>query len=347
MHMSKMGYERIATEEAYAPAEVLAEYRKLLDAGGGDRGFRSLWSYYLLNDSEHTRFLADRIQDLGDKRIADMDRLGIDRQVIGLTCPGVELFEIEQARNLVQLTNDRIAAACREHPDRYVGLAAVALQDMEFSERELRRAVTELGLTGVIINSHSRGEYLDDPKFERLFAVAEELDIVVYLHPNTPSDALIGPILDAGLETATFGFGVETGMHLIRIIFSGVFDRYPRLRMAVGHLGEGLPFWLFRIDHYHGVHERTKRYPFRPVLKHAPSHYMRNNIWFTTSGMAWEPAISFTRSVLGADRVMYAMDYPYQVSADEIAAQDALPFSDEEKKAFFESIARDVFRIGR
>lgn len=345
--MAQREYERIAAEEAYAPAEVLEEYQNLLEAGAGDRGFRSLWTYYLLNESEQPRFLKNRIQDLGEQRIADMDRLGIDRQVIGLTCPGVELFEIERARELIRLTNDRIAEAVRQYPDRYIGLAAVALQDMDFTEAELRRAVTDLGLKGVIINSHTRGEYLDDPKFERLFAVAEELDVVVYLHPNTPSDALIGPLLDAGLDTATFGFGVETGMHLIRIIFAGIFDKYPKLRMAVGHLGEGLPFWLFRIDHYHAVHARSKRYSFRPDLNHAPSHYLRNNIWYTTSGMAWEPAIEFTRSVLGANRVMYAMDYPYQVSAEEVQTQDALRYSASEKKDFFESIARDVFRVDR
>ncbi|GAB3615628.1 amidohydrolase family protein [Okibacterium endophyticum] len=343
--MSPAGYERIATEEAYAPPEVLAEYRKLLDAGGGDRGFRSLWSYYLLNNSDHTNLLVERIQDLGEGRLAEMDRLGIDRQVIALTCPGVEPLEIDRARELARLANDRIAAACREHPSRYIGLAALALQDIEFSVAELHRAVKELGLKGVIINSHTRGEYLDDPKFEPIFAAAAELDVMIYLHPNTPSDALIGPLLDAGLDTATFGFGVETGMHLIRIIFSGIFDKYPTLRMGVGHLGEGLPFWLFRIDHYHGVHGRTKRYPFRPDLLEKPSFYMRNNIWVTTSGMAWEPAISFTRSVVGADRVMYAMDYPYQVSAEEVAAQDALPLSEAEKKVFFESAARTLFGI--
>ncbi|GAA5210760.1 amidohydrolase family protein [Streptomyces thinghirensis] len=343
--MQTRKHERIATEEAYAPVKVLNEYRRLLEGGGGDRGFRSLWTYYLKNESVHTNFLVDRIQDLGERRLADMDRLGIDRQVVGLTCPGVELFDVPLARDLAQLTNDRIAEACRRHPKRFVGLAAVALQDVEFSVNELHRAVNELGLKGVIINSHTRGEYLDDPKFEPIFAAAAELDVPLYLHPNTPSDALIGPLLDGGLDTATFGFGVETGMHLIRIIFSGIFDKYPTLRMGVGHLGEGLPFWLFRIDHYHGVHGRTKRYPFRPDLREKPSYYLRNNIWLTTSGMAWEPAISFTRSVVGEDRVIYAMDYPYQVSAEEIAAQDALPLDDKEKKYFFETGARQLFGI--
>src|SRR4051812_40946135 len=159
LSMQSNGYERIATEEAYAPAELLEEYRQLLASGGGDRGFRSLWSYYLNNDSDHTNFLVDRIQDLGPACIADMDRLGIDRQVIGITCPGVELLEIERARELTRLTNDRIAEACRTYPDRFIGLAAVALQDMDFTVTELRRAVTELGLKGVIVNSHTRGEY--------------------------------------------------------------------------------------------------------------------------------------------------------------------------------------------
>jgi len=338
-------YKRIAAEEAYAPVEVLEQYKRLLEQGGGDRGFHSLWSYYGLNPSAHTSFLYDRIQDLGERRLADMDELGIDRQILGLTCPGVELFDLPLARELAALSNDRIADACRRHPDRFTGLAAVALQDMDFTVAEMRRAISELGLKGVIINSHTRGEYLDDPRFDPLFATAEELDVPIYLHPNTPSDALIGPILDAGLETATWGFGVETGMHLIRIIFAGVFDRHPRLRMVVGHLGEGIPFWLFRIDHYHEIHDKSKRYPWRPSLEQRPSDYVRKNIWLTTSGMAWEPVISFTRDVIGSDRVIYAMDYPYQVFASEVIAQDALPLDADEMRYFFEGGARQIFAI--
>ncbi|GGS16158.1 amidohydrolase [Streptomyces humidus] len=336
---------RIATEEAYAPRAVIDEYRRLLDTDGGDAGFRSLWSYYLLNRTAHTDLFRSRITDLGDRRLSDMADLGIDHQVLSLVTPGVELFELPLARELAALTNENIAQACRQHPAQFSGLAAVALQDVGFSVRELRRAVRELGLKGVIVNSHTRGEYLDAPKFEEFWATAAELDVPVYLHPNTPSDPLIGPLLDSGLDGAIFGFGVETGMHLIRIIFSGVFDRHPNLRLVVGHLGEALPFWASRIDHFHDVQDRTGRYPWRPSLKQPPSHYLRTNIWLTTSGMACEPAIMFARQVVGADRVLYAMDYPFQVSADEVEVHERLPVTDAEKRTLFETAARGVFGL--
>lgn len=338
-------HRRIATEEAYAPQEVIDEYRRLLQSGGGDRGFQSLWGYYLLNESPHTALFRSRITNAGERRIADMDELGIDHQVLSLTTPGVELFDLPLARELATLTNERIAEATRRHPDRFSGLAAVALQDVDFSVRELRRAVTELGLRGVIVNSHSQGDYLDHPRFEEFWATAAELDVPVYLHPNTPSDGLIEPLLDAGLDGAIFGFAVETGMHLIRIIFSGVFDRYPRLKLVVGHLGEALPFWAFRVDHFHAVQQRTGRYPWRPALRQPPSDYLRTNIWLTTSGMAWAPAIMFAREVAGADRVLYAMDYPFQAEAAEVAVHEDLPISEEERRYLFEDGARSLFGL--
>jgi 2,3-dihydroxybenzoate decarboxylase len=338
-------YLRIATEEAYAPAELLDEYRRLLHHGSGDLGFKSLWGYYLMNPSEHTRFLADRIQDLGERRLNDMDQMRIDHQILGLTCPGVELLDVGQARELVALANEHIADACDAHPDRFSGLAGLALKDVDFSVSELERAVTELGLRGAIINSHADGQYLDAPHFLPLFEALERLEVPLYLHPNTPSDRMIGPLLDSGLDGAIYGFGVETGMHLLRIIFSGVFDRFPRLRLIVGHLGEAIPFWQYRVDHFHAVQERSGRYPWRAKLELKPSDYLRRNVWITTSGMPWEPAIMFTREVVGADRVMYAMDYPYQASIAELEAQERLPITDAEKAAFFETTARQAFGL--
>ena len=339
-------YLRIATEEAYAPAELLDEYRRMLQDGTGDLGFGSLWGYYLMNPSDHTRSLVERIQDLGDRRLSDMNELRIDHQILGLTCPGVELLDIGRGRELVTLANDRVADACAAHPKRFSGLAGLALANVDFSVEELERAVTKRGLRGAIVNSHAAGVYLDDPRFLPLFEALERLEVPLYLHPNTPSDRMIGPLLDSGLDGAIYGFGVETGMHLLRIIFAGVFDRFPRLRLVVGHLGEAIPFWQFRVDHFHAVQERSGRYPWRPKLELRPSEYLRRNVWMTTSGMPWEPAIMFTRSVVGADRVMYAMDYPYQASLAELEAQEQLPISETEKAAFFEATARRVFGLG-
>jgi len=221
----------------------------------------------------------------------------------------------------------------------------MAPQDPVAAVKEIDRAVTGLGFRGIILNSHTHGEYFDDPKFWSIFECAEALDVPVYLHPNTPSKGMIGPMLEKGLDGAVFGFGVETGMHLLRIIVSGVFDRFPRLKVVVGHLGEALPFWLFRLDFMHRSMVKAARYPGVGPLEKRISDYLRENVWITTSGMAWEPAIMFVRSVIGKDRVMYAMDYPYQFVPEEVAETDNLPIPDSEKKALYQGIAESVFGL--
>ena len=345
MPADEPGYLRIATEEAFAPPELLAAWREMLDAGAvDDPGFRSLWGFYLNSDSERATSLRERLQDLGQRRLADMDATGIDRQIISLTAPGTQIFDAGRAVAMATLANDQLAEACQAHPDRYTGLTAIAPQDPEAAAAEIERGA-KLGFKGVIINSHTRDEYLDDPKFWPVFEAAEALDTPVYLHPNTPSRGLIDPLLDAGLDGAIFGFAVETGLHLLRLIVAGVFDQFPRLRLVVGHLGEALPFWLFRLDYMHAATLRSRRYPQWKELAARPSDYMRRNVWVTTSGMAWAPAIMFTREVLGGDRVLYAMDYPYQFVADEVSVQDQLPLGPADKKAFFQSNAERVFRL--
>lgn len=167
----------------------------------------------------------------------------------------------------------------------------------------------------------------------------------IYLHPNTPSPGLIGPLLERGLEGALYGFGVETGMHLLALITSGVFDRFPKLTIVVGHLGEALPFWLFRLDYMHRASVQAKRYACMKPLERTPSEYLRANVYVTTSGMAWQPAILFCQSVLGVDRVLYAMDYPYQFVANEVKATDDLPISDADKKKLFQLNAETVFSL--
>jgi 2,3-dihydroxybenzoate decarboxylase len=205
--------------------------------------------------------------------------------------------------------------------------------------------VRELGLKGGIINSHTHGEYLDQSKFWEIFAAAESLRVPLYLHPNTPPRQMIQPFLEAGLDGAIFGFAVETGLHLLRIITAGVFDRFPHLQIVVGHLGEALPFWLFRIDFMHRRAVAANRYASLRKLQRAPSEYLRENVYVTTSGMAWAPAIEFVLSVLGADRVMYAMDYPYQFVPEEVAVTDGLKISAEDRRKLYQTNAERVFGL--
>ncbi|MDH5309921.1 MAG: amidohydrolase family protein [Gammaproteobacteria bacterium] len=343
-----MDIKRIATEEAFSPPEMMDAYRGIIrEQSVDDPGFYSLWGHYLTSDSERPRAIRDKLIDLDGERLADMDATGIHHQVISLTSPGVQVLERDLAVNIATLANDRLAEAVARHPDRYTGLAAMAPQDPPAAAREIERGVTRLGFKGVILNSHTQGEYFDDRKFWEIFEVCEQLDVPVYLHPNTPSKAMIDPLLESGLDGAIFGFAVETGMHLLRIIVSGAFDRFPGLKIVVGHLGEALPFWLFRLDFMHGAMVRSNRYPTVRPLKKKISDYMRENVWITTSGMAWEPAIMFVRSVIGNDRVMYAMDYPYQFVPAEVEVTDNLPISDAEKQAFYQTNAEKLFSINK
>jgi 5-carboxyvanillate decarboxylase len=337
---------RIAAEEAWAPKEILDRYRSLLQEKpqSWDPGFRSLWGFFL-GASERATALVDRIQDLGARRIADMDATGIASQLVFLSSPGVQVFDAATAVSLSVELNDQLSEKIKANPSRFAGLAAIAPQDPRAAAKELERAVKTLGLKGAVVNSHTQGEYLDDPKFWEIFEAAQALDVPVYLHPNTPPPEMIAPFLPRGLDGAVYGFAVETGLHLLRIVVAGVFDRFPKLKLVVGHLGEGLPFFLFRIDFMHRAMVAANRYPGVKKLARPPSEYFRENIWVTTSGMQWQPAILFAMQVLGAERVMYAMDYPYQFVPDEVKVTDRLPVSEADREKLYRTNAERVFRL--
>ncbi len=344
--MTNPPYLRIATEEAYAPPELFERYRKLLEDGShNDPGFASFMGFYLNNSGSRLTEIRAQIQDLGERRIRDMDATGIAKQILSLTSPGVQVFDAPTAVPLATSFNDQLAEAIRKHPDRFAGLAAIAPQDPSAAAKEFERAVKSLHLKGAIVNSHTRGEYLDEPKFWEIFEAAESLGVPIYLHPTTPSPRMVGPFLDRGLDGAVFGFAVETSLHILRIVFSGVFDRFPKLRMVAGHLGEGLPYWLFRIDFMHQRLTANNRYANVPKLKKKPSDYLKENFYVTTSGMAWQPPILYAQSVLGVDRVLYAMDYPYQFVPDEVKVTDDLPISDADKKKLYQTNAEKVFAL--
>jgi len=337
---------RIAAEEAWAPPEILARYRKLLEEkpASWDPGFRSLWGFFLGATPRATQLVA-RIQDLGAQRIADMDATGIAKQLVFLSAPGVQVFDGSTAVSLSTDLNDQLLQKIRQYPDRYAALAAIAPQAPNAAAAELQRSVKKLGFKGAVINSHTQGEYLDDAKYWEIFEAAEALDVPLYLHPNTPPPAMIDPFLPRGLDGAIYGFAVETGLHLLRIVVAGVFDRFPRLKMVVGHLGEGLPFWLFRIDFMHRAMVAAKRYPGVQPLKKKPSDYLKENVWVTTSGMQWQSAILFAIQVLGIERVMYAMDYPYQFVPEEVKVTDELPISAADRDRLYRLNTREVFKL--
>ena len=339
------GYLRIATEEAFATQEQVDLLIRLVKDGKADRGITSLWGFYGMNSDGRARQTLDRLLDLGAGRIADMDASGIDVAVLSLTSPGVQAYvDVEDARRVSASSNAILAEAVAAQPDRYVGMTAIAPQDPEWSAAEIRRGA-ELGFRGVLVNSHTHGEYLDHPKFDPIFRALADTGHPLYIHPTTPPDSMIGPMLEAGLDGAVFGFGVETGLHLLRLITSGIFDRYPDLQIIIGHAGEALPYWLYRLNFMHGAGVRSQRYACLKPLQHDLFHYMRNNVLVTTSGMPFEPAIKLCLDVLGEDRVMYAMDYPYQYVPEEVRIHDLLDIADGAKKKLMQTNAQRVFRL--
>ena len=341
----KQAYKRIATEEAFAPPEMIEIYRRILERGDCDPGFKGLMGFYMSSPSARAQHIMRCLTDLDALRLQHMDEAGIDRQVLALTSPGVQVMDRATAVSFARIANDFLADAIRRHPTRFAGMIAVAPQDPAAAAKEIQRGVNELGMKSVVINSHTNGEYLSDPKFWDIFAAAEALSVPIYLHPNALPPKMLEPFQECGLDGAIYGFGVETGLHALRIVTAGVFDRFPKLQMVLGHMGEALPFWAYRLDYMHRTTVASQRYASVKPLRKKPSDYLRENFFITNSGVAWEPAIKFTHDVIGVDRVLYAMDYPYQYAVDEVSALDNMAMSAAHKKLFFQSNAERVFGI--
>jgi 5-carboxyvanillate decarboxylase len=340
------GYLRIATEEAFATEEQIDAIMRLVREGLADKGTQSLWGFYGTSPSERTTFIRERLLDLDGPRIAAMDESGIDQAVLALTAPGVNpLFGIEEAKRIARNSNDILKGACERHPTRYHGMIAIAPQDPQWSVEELRRGKEELGFHGVQICSHTQGHYLDEPQFDPILRACAELDLPLYIHPQGPPDGMIGGMVEAGLDGAIFGFAVETGYHAMRLLTTGVFDRYPSLQLMLGHGCEGLPFMLYRLDYMHKAGLKSERYGRLKPLEHDLFHYMRHNVLATCSGLPFGPAIKTMIEVMGEDRVMYAMDYPYQYVPDEVRWMDDLDISPAQKRKFFQTNAEHWFKL--
>jgi 2,3-dihydroxybenzoate decarboxylase len=338
-------YKRIATEEAWAPADLIVRYRKLYESGKlNDKGFDSLWGFYSSSMAPRPVFIREKLADLGAMRIADMDATGIDHQILALTSPGVQVFDKTTAVSLARESNDILADAVRKYPTRFSGMTAIAPQAPELAAQELERC-SKFGFKGIIINSHTMGEYLSDKKFWPILEAAEAMNLPIYIHPNTPPPKMIEPFVEAGLDGAIFGFGVETGLHLLRIITAGAFDRFPKLNIIVGHMGEALPYWMYRLDYMHNAGVKAARYEVMKPLKKKVSDYLKENVYITNSGVAWEPAIKFAQQVCGVDRVMYAMDYPYQYTPQEVIDMDNMQMDIATKKMFYQGVAEKVFKL--
>jgi 2,3-dihydroxybenzoate decarboxylase len=249
--------------------------------------------------------LLKALTDFGEARLSAMDEAGIARSVLGLAGPGVQAERdtataVAQARH----ANDMLAKEVQKRPDRYSGFAHLAMQDARAAADELERSIRDLKFCGAMINGHTNGQYLDHPSLHPFWERAEALSAAICIHPTDPVTP--APVLDGheGLRRATWEWGFETGSHALRLVFGGLFDRFPRAKVILGHLGETLPYLLWRFD------SRAKLYGVK--LKMPPSAYIKENFWVTTSGMCSVEPLDCSIAALGGERVMFAADYPFE-----------------------------------
>lgn len=321
-------YERIAVEEGYLIPEIAEEQGKRMPVQMAPSAMR--------------REIFRSLLDLGDGRIKTMDEDGIETQVCVLAGIVIQDMDPVQGNELAGLANDRLAEAARKYPGRITGFAAFAPRDPQRAARELERGVKTLGLVGGMINSHSLGEYLDDQKFWPIFESLQAMDVPLYIHPRDPSPQMVKPFEVMGFKVG-WSWAAEVGTHIIRLIGAGVFDQFPRLRIVIGHMGEGLPFHLDRIDNrYYWEHEMAG---VAPKLKRKPSDYVRDNIIVTTSGMNFSPPLLMTIQMLGIDNVLFAADYPFENVQDSVAAIDNLALSDRDKEKLYSLNSKRVFKL--
>ena len=311
----------IAAEEGFAIPETLAAQRAYLAAHPEEEpGFRALVAGF---GAEQGRRWFSELVDLGDVRARAMDEAGITTQLLLHGSPGVQIYGSDEGGRLASLVNDRMAELARRAPGRYAPLATIAPQAPARAARELERAIGTLGLHGALINSHTKGEYLDDRKFWPIFEAAEALGVAIYLHPREPAPAMLQPYLQNSLIGPIWGFAADTGLHALRLIMAGVFDRFPRLQIVIGHLGEGLPFFIDRID----IRYRADGSPSRVRLQRPPSAYLTSNFHLTTSGMNWEPALRQALEVMGPERIQFAADWPFEDATDAARRFRAMAFA--------------------
>jgi predicted TIM-barrel fold metal-dependent hydrolase len=285
-----------------------------------------------------------QLEDLGVSRLHAMDAMGIDVQVLSHTSSGIPSIPAAEAVSLAREINDRLATVIRAHPDRFVGLATLPTPDPEAAAAELERAVNTLGFKGAMIHGQTNGRFLDDPAFRPMLAMAAALDVPIYLHPAPPPKAVVEAYY-AGFEPAvsgsfaTFGWGwhLDTGIHALRMVLGGVFDLYPGLQIILGHWGEMVPFYLER---FAGGLAPVAKHLQRPV-----ADYFTQQMHVTPSGMFMLPLFLLTLQMLGSERILYSVDYPFQEGGQARAFLEHAPISPAEKEKIAHSNAEKLLKL--
>lgn len=296
---------------------------------------RDLYSgRHTLKSPERARKLAD----LGEMRIREMDEAGIDVQILSLVQPGVQIFDAGASVALAREANDALNETILSNPDRFAGFAAIPTPDPTAAADELERTVTRYGFKGAMVCGLTNGRFLDEKPFWCIFERAQALDVPIFLHPAIPHESVIEAYFEDHpvLFGAAWGFAMETSTHAARLILSGVFDAYPNLKVILGHFGEGLPFFSWRSDKVIGQ---------RAELKDRFKDYVQRNFYFATSADFSYPAMMCCLHEVGADRVMFAVDWPYGSNDSAVSYLRQAPISEEDKQKIFYGNARRIFGI--
>jgi gamma-resorcylate decarboxylase len=319
---------KIALEEHFALPETLADSTRY--ASGQS------WS-----------LLEQRLLDLHDHRVSEMDAHGIAYAILSLNSPAIQaIANRSRAIEIARRANDALADAVARKPNRFGAFAALPLQDPDAAAEELTRAVRELGFKGALANGFSQvgsGEevvYYDHPAYAAFWQRVEELDVPFYLHPREPLPSrepiyeghpwLLGPV---------WAFAAETAVHALRLMCSGLFDRHPRLTLILGHLGEGLPYNVWRIDN------RLRKMPQGIPARRTITEYLRSNVFLTTSGNFRTPTLVDAIAEVGADRVLFSVDYPFEETADAAEWFDNAPIPEPDRRRIGGENATRLFKL--
>jgi 2,3-dihydroxybenzoate decarboxylase len=299
-------------------------------------------TFELVTDPKPRAALQGLLEDLGDRRIAAMDEAGIDLFVLSQTSPGVQVeTDAPTAIRLARSSNDYLRSQIALHPTRYRGFAHLAMQDVDAAGDELERCVSELGFLGALINGNTNGVYLDDERYFPFWERVLALDVPVYIHP---ADPFVAPQVLEGypeMQGAVWGWSTDNSSHFLRMLFSGVFDRYPRLTIILGHMGETLPYFAWRIDGRYALTEQGQQHK----LAKKPSEYFRSNLIVTTTGVCQDSALICALAELGDDRVLFSVDYPYEEAKEASDWIDRAPIGRQQREKICYRNAQRVLHL--
>lgn len=319
--------KKIALEEAFT-APGLEKYLKQ--------------TFSLMPDAASAAALQRNLEDLSQQRLAAMDDAGVDLFVLSQTSPGVQgETDAGTAIRLARVANDYLHEQVGFRPERYRGFAHLPMQDAQAAADELQRCVRDYGFLGGLINGNTTGTYLDDARYYPFWERVVELDVPIYIHPADP--AVLPQVLEGYPEMhgAVWGWSLDNSTHFLRLLFSGLFDRYPKLTIILGHMGETLPYFAWRLDSRYVLTAQAKA----KKIQKKPSEYLRSNLIITTTGVCQDSALLCALAEMGDDRVLFSVDYPYEEAKTASEWIDRAPITQEQREKVCHRNAERVLKL--